>query len=101
MFMFIIIWGVRGEGGNHGRNRIVVLYLLIYVIDSYRNESYVTCKEVYSIQLCLIVLLTSSSSVVASRYFGPPTVKSDRHKINEILLKVRYTNNVNLLMIMP
>jgi hypothetical protein len=48
-------------------------------------------------QLWLNLLLTSSSSVVASGYFGPPTVKSDRHKVTEILLKVALnTNNVNL-----
>ena len=95
MFMFIIIWGRGvGGGGNHGRNRIVVLYiyLLIYVIDVYHNVSWVTCKEVYSIQLWLILLLTSSSSVVASMYVGPPTVKSDRHKINESL-KQRWSPN--------
>jgi hypothetical protein len=35
--------------------------------------------------------------VVVSGYFGSPTVKSDHHKVTEILLKVALnTNNVKL-----
>jgi hypothetical protein len=32
--------GVAGEGSNHGRNRIVVLFISTYnAIDTYHNES--------------------------------------------------------------
>ena len=66
-------------------------------MDSYDNESCTTCNELYSLQLWLNLLLTSSSSVVASGYFGHPTDKSDRHKVIEILLKVALnTNNFNI-----
>jgi hypothetical protein len=44
MFIIIIIWGsgVGGEGGsgggNHGRNRIVVLFISTYICNRYISQ---------------------------------------------------------------